>query len=114
MRSRVGVGVFGPGETHSTFVTDESVPVKKYSPMQVAESCATRMLSSGAPKRRILANSASLTDNASSWRPAEDKPFPSRFIARSRTWFVSGRPKYRTGVSVCLSSLSYYHHPFPS
>ena len=44
--------------------------------------------------RRFIANSASLTDNASSWWLAADKPFPSCVIAFFRATFVSGRPTY--------------------
>ena len=44
--------------------------------------------------RRIIVNSASFTDNASSWCPASDKPFPSTPIAMLRIWSASGRPRY--------------------
>ena len=46
--------------------------------------CAARMAGSDAPRRRNIANSASLTDNASSYVPTADKPFPSCVIAFPR------------------------------
>ena len=52
--------------------------------------CTTRMLCSDTPRRRFIANSASITTTRP--RLAADKPFPSCVIALFRATFVS-RPR---------------------
>jgi hypothetical protein len=52
------------------------------------------MLPSVVPTRRSIANSASCTDNVSSYCSAADKPFASDAIAKRRGHSVSGRSTY--------------------
>ena len=66
-----------------------------------------RMPSSSAPRRRIVANSASCTANASSSCLASDRPSPSTFIAICRAMSASGRPSWQVASQYLVQHLTH-------